>query len=217
MPNTFALRYTPPDPETATTDSGGNILDAFAPLIARAEKIVIGEEGNEKVNKHFHAHITTTLSDDTLRKLIQTSLKIPKVGRGKGNTYYSLKEWDTDIAYIVKSGNVIEYKGYTEEEIAQAIATGQDRYAGKVDEIEFHKSHHSSLWDELKVEALKKGFKTYKEFYQFINYYSLKKGGPLQHPANVKRYAQSLMILQKAHGDDNLLMFHSKADLDIQN
>jgi len=200
MLNTFHLRFTPQQNLTISGERGD-----FIDLIAKTDKIVIAEEGNATVQRHFHIHISTKASDDTIRRLVQTSFKIPKMKRGQTNKIYSLKEWDTDISYVVKGGNILVYKGYTEEYIAEAIAAGQDRYKGKIDEREFHKSHHTSLWEELKVATADLKLTEYKEYAKFINFYTLRKGGALQHPANVKRYALSLMIINKAKGDDKTL------------
>lgn len=205
MPNTFALRFTPF--KVSKTELLTSIN--FEPLAEKCEKFVAAEEGNgNTTQRHFHAHITTLCSEDTIRRLVISSLAIPKMGRGQTNKLYSLKEWDTDISYIVKGGNITTYKGYTEEEIAAAIATGQENYDGKIDEREYHakkSSHHTSVWEELKAAALNKKMGTYKEFAHFVNYFTLSKGAALQHPANVKRYALSLMILQKAQGDEDTL------------
>lgn len=111
-------------------DLSGLLFDAPSYIIAR-------EVG--KVNKHEHYHICFRVEacEQTIRTRILSALNIPKTGRGKGNTHYTLK-WDAyknwSPEYPAKSGDIISSKGFTEDEIEDAIFRGSIKYNKQVDE-----------------------------------------------------------------------------------
>lgn len=196
----YHLRYTPND---LTQDLSG--------LVAKFPRYIVAREGgNEGIALHFHILLETPQSDDSIRTAVRDTLHIPKMGRGQTNKYYVLKKWNDDPRYICKGGDIVLFKGYTMEQIHTAIKDGKDayKYKGHQKSPGDKKAtirHGDGGWVTIRNAALATKCVTYEEFAKFLNYYYVKNGMPLQHPANIKRYAKTLNILRRAEGDDDKL------------
>ena len=83
---------------------------------------------------HFHTYIETSYEESTIRDNIRDTQQIPPVGRGKKSLHYSLRQVaehpldfpDQDLrkftlGYVQKLGNRKYVKGYTEEQLTEAI------------------------------------------------------------------------------------------------
>jgi len=85
---------------------------------------------------HLHICLETDACEETIRSRLKYYFNIQKVGRGKGNTNYCMK-WNAykvwNPEYVVKSGDIKAYRGYTDDEIEDAIWRGSIKYNKQTD------------------------------------------------------------------------------------
>lgn len=123
MANHFHLIYTP----KGLAEISRDVFTSYEQYICCAE---IGQNG-----LHFHMYIVTNLTQDAVSDKLKYVQKIPPGGKGKKSLHYSNraialhpKEYpDQDLrkftlGYILKQENRKYMKGFTEEELAEALA-----------------------------------------------------------------------------------------------
>jgi len=124
MAHNCHLRFTP----------AGQVFD-LSGLLVNATRYIISREQASK--EHYHICFETDQCQETIRAKVLSSLSIPKTGRGQGNTHYCLK-WDKyknwTPEYAAKSGDIVSTKGYTHDEIEDAIWRGSIKYNKQTDE-----------------------------------------------------------------------------------
>jgi len=212
----YHLRYTPYE---LGTD--------LAPFCDKYDKYIIANERHNKqqqpVESHYHVYIESDYDMDTIRGDFLKKLSIPKCGRGKNNKYYCIKQWDTKIDYIVKQNNIIAKKGFSDQEIAAAYAAAETfRYPpnGGKDTISGGPAptkEKETEWIKILGSAIKyhkeNGQKEvpYEKWVKLIRYWFLKECKPFPHPANTKRYAQSLDCLARSDWGENLEQLEKEA------
>ena len=94
---------------------------------------------------HFHTYIETEYGEDKIRDTLKDKQKIPAGQRGKKSLHYSnrlVAEHPTDfpdqdlrkftLGYVQKLGNRKYMKGYTEDELAEAVAYYETQRAKRV-------------------------------------------------------------------------------------
>lgn len=98
-------------------------------LLLTATKYIVSRE--QATKEHYHICFETDQCQETIRAKVLSTLKIPKTGRGQGNTHYCLK-WDKyknwTPEYACKSGDIISSLGYSQDEIEDAIFRGSIKY-----------------------------------------------------------------------------------------
>lgn len=212
----YHLRYTP-----------HGLSADIAPFCDKYDKYLIAFEELSKLGKptkpHFHVYIESGLDMDTIRGDFLKKLCIPKSGRGKNNQYYCLKEWNNNLSYFVKQNNIIASKGISEEELASAIASAR-AFRSPPTEVKDANSGGSAPAKEKETEWIKilgnaiKYHKengsqevSYEKWIKLIRYWFLKECKPFPHPANTKRYAQSLDCLARSDWGENLEQLEKEA------
>lgn len=199
----YHIRYTPYD----LTHELSEVLDPY-------EKYIVGFETKKKngldTTPHYHIWIQTDLNEDTIRKRFLEKLCIPKAGRGKTNKYLSLKTWNEDIQYIVKQQRISYKKGITEVEIQNGIEKAKSYEKIPNDNSKTiqngiaSKKEKESEWKKILENAMVfynqngKREVPYDKWVKLIRYWCLKDLRPFPHPANIKRYAQSLDCLARS-------------------
>jgi len=102
------------------------------------EKVIITHEESKDKIPHYHIWIESDVCEKSVRNYVVEALRIPKCKRGQTNGYYVLK-FDAytkpSPAYVLKEGNVLCKKGYTEEEIAEYIAEGESKFGAARNEL----------------------------------------------------------------------------------
>jgi len=199
----YHLRYTPYE---LGTD--------LAPFCDKYDKYIIAHERHNKqqqsVEPHYHVYIESDYDMDTIRGDFLKKLSIPKCGRGRNNKYYMLKQWDTKIDYIVKQNNIIGKKGFSDLDIASAYASAQ-KSLGPPTEVKATISGGPAPTKEKETEWTKLFNNAmiyhknndnkevpYEKWVKLIRFWCLKDLKPFPHPANIKRYAQSLDCLARS-------------------
>jgi len=136
-------------------------------------------------------------------------LSIPKAGRGRNNKYYMLKEWNSDISYIVKQGNIVASNGFTPEELTPRLPPCPLKKEEKITETaaaapaaKKDKEKEPSFWNQIMYEGMlweKKHNKQIEieEALKLITIVYFKKTLPLPHPGDRKRWAISLVMYSK--------------------
>jgi len=215
----FHLRYTPYE-----------LSQDLTPFCDKYDKYIIAYERLNKQGQptepHYHVYIESDYDMDTIRSDFIKKLGIPKCGRGKNNKYYMLKTWDTNVSYFVKQNNIKGTKGISDIEIAAASAAaqafrsppkeGKDTTSGgpaptKEKETEWKKI----LWLAMLYKK-ENGSKEvpYEKWVKLIRYWCLKDLKPFPHPANTKRYAQSLDCLARSDwGEDQTTLEKEASDI----
>jgi len=92
------------------------------------DKYIVAREVTEAKVEHFHVFIHAGCTKDTIVNHARKYLKIPKGLPGKANKYFMCKEWDMDIDYFCKDGDIILSEGYSLEELQKAQERGNLRY-----------------------------------------------------------------------------------------
>jgi len=209
---TFHLRYTPYELGTDFT-----FLDKYDKYLIAYEQL---NKSGKPTKPHFHIYIESGLDMDTIRGDVLKGLGIPKAGRGKNNQYYCLKIWDNNLSYFVKQNNIRGKKGITDLEVAAACAAaeafrsplkgGKDTSPAAAPAA---KKEKETEWNKLLMNAMlyhkNNGSKEvpYEKWVKLIRFWCLKDLKPFPHPANTKRYAQSLDCLARSDwGEDETLL-----------
>jgi len=132
MANHFQYRFTPA-PSGATPIT--TVLDLSGILLLKFDKLAIGYETKDKKGNpaipHYHIYGETDYKEDSIRTKLRDILNIPKTSQGKGNAYSSLqfnRYTEPFPAYVLKWGNVVASKGYSEEEIQKYIEEGKQKF-----------------------------------------------------------------------------------------
>ena len=183
-------------------------LSAFTSMIDG--KWVYNSETSKKGVFHFHIHLQTDRTEQTVRQWVKDLLKVPAGRQGIANKYYSLSEWDDNIGYIVKEGYK-GAKGYSRKELDDATKKWQAEYRlTPRDEPEPASgeaaSTHKSMWPKMRLESEDcPDFKTrsLRGWIVWIQGRALRQGGPLLRNADAYRYAQSLHIIYTTNALQN--------------
>lgn len=199
----YHLRYTPYE---LGTD--------LAPFCDKYDKYLIAHERHNKqghpVEPHYHVYIESDFNMDTIRNDFLKNLSIPKCGRGKNNKYYCIKKWDKNLSYFVKQNNIIGKKGITDLEQASAYASAQSfRYpptevkdtnsGGSAPKKEKETEWNKILFNAIQYHKNNESKEVpYEKWIKLIRYWCLKDLRPFPHPANLKRYAQSIDCLARS-------------------
>lgn len=101
-------------------------------FVEQADKYVIAFEKHDKTGKlvapHYHIYMETSVCSSTITNWAYKNLAIPKGLKGKANKYFACKNWNDDIKYFCKQGNVKMYKGFDEDQIDEAKALGYNKF-----------------------------------------------------------------------------------------
>jgi len=215
----YHLRYTPYE---LGTD--------LAPFCDKYDRFLIAHERHNKqgtpVEPHYHVYIESDFDMDTIRGDFLKKLSIPKCGRGKNNKYYCIKKWDNNLAYFVKQNNIIAKKGISEEELASASASAQafrlSQEKGGIlcpSPAPAPAKEKETEWIKILGNAItfyrENGKKEvpYEKWVKLIRYWYLKDAKPFPHPANTKRYAQSLDCLARSDWGEDLVKLEQEVSL----
>lgn len=217
----YHLRFTPYDLSDANIT---NFCDKYTRYIVAHES---KSKSGDACEPHYHIWIDADYSLATVRAHFLEKLGIPKSGMGKNNKYYMLKEWNDDVKYICKQGDIRACKGFDKEalrvppeacQIADEQGPSLSVQAGgkvqgsplgthkgeKVEEInsKMNSKKHLNFWAEIVFESMHYERKTGKkveieEGLKIITKVYFSKGLPLPHPGDRKRWATSLQMYSK--------------------
>ena len=212
MAHNCHLRFTP----------AGQTYD-LSGLLVNATRYIVSRE--QATKEHYHICFETDQCQETVRAKVLSSLQIPKTGRGQGNTHYCLK-WDKykdwNPEYAAKSGDIISSKGFTEDEIEDAIWKGSIKFNKQVDvnhkgtsidvsnpihEVTESKPTPKSEWERLltSYRAIQED-RSMVNIKRWIKSYYLKQEKPIPRDGDLRRYAYSLYaIVNKKTGEDHQL------------
>lgn len=203
-------------------DLSGLLFDAPSYIIAR-------EYGTINNREHYHICFRVDACEQTIRSRILSTLQIPKTGRGKGNTHYTLK-WDAyknwTPEYAAKSGDIVSSLGFSEDEIEEAIFKGSIKYNKQKDigskganidlsnpicEATVSESTPHTEWDRL-LKAYRQTdlalARSAVNIKRWIKSYYLSREKPIPREGDLKRYAYSLyaIIQNKISEDDQVVL-----------
>jgi len=218
----YHLRYTPYELGTDLTTFCDKYTTKY--LIAHEQYSKLGLP----VKPHFHVYFQSDFNMDTLRNHFTKLQSIPKTGRGSTNKWYCLKNWNDSLTYFVKQGNIIAYKGISDQEVAAACAAAKEVEDSFRSSLKGGKDPNPSgapapakeketEWIKILGSAIKyhkeNGQKEvpYEKWVKLIRYWFLKECKPFPHPANTKRYAQSLDCLARSDWGENLEQLEKEA------
>jgi len=175
------IRFTP----------AGQEFDLSGLLVNTIRYIVSKEQATKE---HYHICFETKQCEETIRARVLTTLNIPKSGRGQGNTHYCLK-WDKykkwSPEYAAKSGDIVSYFGYTEDDIEDAIFRGSIKYNKTVDE----NSKGTSIDLSNPVHEVTEPRTTQSEWERLLDSY--RKSGHSGSMVNIKRWIKSNYLLRQ--------------------
>lgn len=198
----FHLRFTPD--EVVPDENIPKFLEKLDRYIVAYERT---DKKGEATKPHYHMYIECDIDVDKLRYWFKTTMRIPTGGQGQHNKYYSIAKWRNvgDFSYVVKQGCIVHKKGFSDEDVLQAIEKQEelkrnknsetaDRAATrplqpKEKEDEWTKilNHCMELKDDRPTTQL--GFK------QVICRYYLKRLRPVPRIGDLNRYAFSLYAI----------------------
>lgn len=195
----YHLRYTPYE---LPSESLTTFCDKY-------DKYIIAREQHSKDGKecplHYHIYIESDLNIDTIRGDFLKKLAIPKAGSGRNNKYYMLKQWNTDVSYICKQNDIVACKGFDKETL-RVPPDSQKEKEEKNTVLQpgppLAKKKESNFWNEIVENAIieEKRLKKKIELLDAVKIVSkvyFRKGLPLPHPGDRKRWATSLVMYSK--------------------
>lgn len=132
MPRLNHVRFTPHD------------ISGYEFSWFKAMPSVIAAEISRQGVFHYHIAFETDACEKTIRNNIISTLRVPKVGRGQGNKYYSLEMDWKDINYIFKDGDIRHNSWCPEDSQEFRIKFGREKYGKKFGEIRKEESAESA-------------------------------------------------------------------------
>jgi len=204
----YHLRFTPYELSNENLTTFCNKYDKF--IIARER---FKKDGITPTKEHFHIWIDSLISLDAIRVAFRKALCIPKGGRGTNNKYYVLKEWNDDVKYITKQGDIVASKGVDQDTLRVVPYKGEPEKeiqakGGALPLPPPPKKEKESFWKQILEEAMFLQLKQKKtidieEAVKLISRVYIKKMMPLPHPGDRKRWAVSLVMYGKMNFDPN--------------
>jgi len=196
-------------------------------LLVNTVRYIVSKE--QATKEHYHICFETKQCEETIRARVLTTLKIPKTGRGQGNTHYCLKwdkykNWTPD--YAAKSGDIVSSLGFTPDEIEDAIWRGSIKYNKQVDtgakgtSIDITNGTHQVTniietrpqceFDRLLIAFEKSEHRELDcvNIKRWIKSYYLKQRKAIPRDGDLKRYAYSMyaIVHNKTSLDDQLVL-----------
>jgi len=210
MSNHAHVRFTPLDL------SGYDISEfckGFEKYIVAVEK---GAPGAGQQSEHYHIYLETNVTKKTVDNRIHKYLNVPSSGgRGKNSKYFSNKYNEYTFPspeYIVKDGKIVEYQGYTQEQIDKYETFGRAKYGHKNVDVDLNSGElcvqppqqntpapkRESEWDKLLdwyEEQPNYQQMDMVQIRKMIMTYYLKQRKPIPRSGDLGRYTYSLWAL----------------------
>jgi len=95
-------------------------------------KCIIGFERKNKKGEyaepHYKIYFESETISDTISKRFNRIMKIPAGQKGKANKYFSLFSQWRRPEYVCKMGEIVYKKGYSDDEIAEYVKLGAEKW-----------------------------------------------------------------------------------------
>ena len=210
----FHFRYTPCEIE------GYSMIDFCDDF----DNYIVAHEITSQKVEHFHIYIDAQCTKDTIVNRARKHLKIPKGQPGKANAYFMCKEWDENIDYFCKDGDITISKGFTPEQLQEAQKRGHDKFIVNklVVKKEFGENiltsageaasaasprNYKDEWSRLFESAseLRDIQRTPLQWRKWITYFYTSRNKAIPRTGDLMRYSNSLTIILTAKKDKTIM------------
>lgn len=191
--------------------------DNLSQYFERFDQYVIGFERYKKdgvtpCQPHYHIWLNADLQLESIRESFKKHMSIPSVRNGKSNKWLAMKTWDEKLEYVIKQGNIISCKGFSTEELLFRVppcpVKKEEKIQASAAQPAVQKKKESSFWElivetAIITEKARKEKLCIVEALKVITKVYFRKGLPLPHPSDRKRWALSLLMYSRMDWEYN--------------
>lgn len=150
-------------------------------------KCIVGFEHKDKKGKdtepHYHIYFETDTIPDTIRNRFKRIMRIPAGQKGRANKYFALSLNWSRPEYVCKMGEIVYKKGYSDDEIAEFVKVGAEKWLKEENLKEKIPEHEAAPPAEKKKEKC-------SEWDILICYFTAMP--PLERPGTIFGYKQKI-------------------------